>query len=264
VLIVRSFADEATALLVAAQFFEIVVSMFWDRRGAVDRALLSWGSWVVGRLENALEQGPGTRVGVVLSRFVRAWALLGFAGLLVLIPVSWYFHWTQPDAYAALFLGPYTPAAKWIWGGIALLAAPFVVAFAALAAVIVVILACGATIGLVVVVANICLSLVMLVVVPELGPMAFVMAISAEPVPGAGTFRVLQIRPQHKIGMVETRFHSTTYADLAALDGIADFTRSGGTCWKAYANLRRNRRRVRAGATASAMWTLRRHRRGLA
>ena len=228
VLIVRSFADEATALLVAAQFFEIVVSMFWDRRGAVDRALLSWGSWVVGRLENALEQGPGTRVGVVLSRFVRAWALLGFAGLLVLIPVSWYFHWTQPDAYAALFLGPYTPAAKWIWGGIALFAAPFVVAFAALAAVIVVILACGATIGLVVVVANICLSLVMLVVVPELGPMAFVMAISAEPVPGAGTFRVLQIRPQHKIGMVETRFHSTTYADLAALDGIADFIAQRG------------------------------------
>jgi hypothetical protein len=35
--------------------------------------------------------------------------------------------------------------------------------------------------------------------------MAFVMAIS-EPVPGAGIFRVLQIRPQHKIGMVETRF----------------------------------------------------------
>jgi hypothetical protein len=85
------------------------------------------------------------------------------------------------------------------------------------------ILACGATIGLVVVVAIICLSLIMLVVVPELGPMAFVMAISAEPVPGAGIFRVLQIRPEHKIGMVETRFHSTTYADPAALDAMAAF-----------------------------------------
>ena len=63
----------------------------------------------------------------------------------------------------------------------------------------------------------------MLVVAPELGPMAFVMAISAEPVPGAGIFRVLQIRPEHKIGMVETRFHSTTYADLTALDAMAAF-----------------------------------------
>jgi hypothetical protein len=53
--------------------------------------------------------------------------------------------------------------------------------------------------------------------------MAFVMAISAEPVPGAGIFRVLQIRPEHKIGMVDTRFHSTTYADPAALDAMADF-----------------------------------------
>jgi hypothetical protein len=85
--------------------------------------------------------------------------------------------------------------------------------------------ACGATIGFVVIIANICLSLLMLVVVPELGPMAFVMAISAEPVPGAGIFRVLQIRPEHKIGMVETRFHSTTYADPAALDAVAAFVK---------------------------------------
>jgi hypothetical protein len=218
-LIVRSFADEATALLVAAQFFEIVVSMFWGRSGAVDRALLSSGTWLGGRLEQWWE----TRAGGVFSRLVGAWTKLWFAGMAVLIPASWYFYWMQPDVYLAFLFGPYTPTARWIWGGIALLAGPFTVMLAAAAAVVLLILACGATIGLVVVLANICLSLIMLVVVPELGPMVLVMAISAEPVPGAGIFRVLQIRPQHKIGMVETRFHSTTYADSAALDAIATF-----------------------------------------
>jgi hypothetical protein len=215
-LIVRSFADEATALLVAAQFFEIVVTMFWGRSGAVDRALLSLGTW----LGERLDQWMTTRVNVVF--FTLAFALLPGA-MCVLLPVSWYFYWTQPDAYVAFFLGPYTPTAMWIWGGIALLGAPILVPLAAGAAFVLLILVCGATIGLVVVVANICLSLIMLVVVPELGPMAFVMAISAEPVPGAGTFRVLQIRPQHKIGIVETRFHSTTYADPTALDAMAAF-----------------------------------------
>jgi hypothetical protein len=218
-LIVRSFADEATALLVAAQFFEIVVTMFWGRSGAFDRALLSSGTWLGKRLVEWSE----TPVGVVLSRLVLAWTIVSLAGMLVLVPVTWYFYWTQPDAYVAFFLGPYTPTARRVWGGIALFGAPIVVAFAAAASLVLLILACGATIGLVVVVAIICLSLIMLVVVPELGPMAFVMAISAEPVPGAGIFRVLQIRPEHKIGMVETRFHSTTYADPAALDAIVAF-----------------------------------------
>jgi hypothetical protein len=218
-LIVRSFADEATALLVAAQFFEIVVTMFWGRSGAFDRALLSSGTW----LGKWLVEWSKRPVGVVLSRLVLAWTIVSLAGMLVLVPVAWYFYWTQPDAYVAFFLGPYTPTARRVWGGIALFGAPIVVAFAAAASLVLLILACGATIGLVVVVAIMCLSLIMLVVVPELGPMAFVMAISAEPVPGAGIFRVLQIRPEHKIGMVETRFHSTTYADPAALDAMAAF-----------------------------------------
>ena len=164
-LIVRSFADEATALLVAAQFFEIVVSMFWGRSGAVDRALLSSGTWLGGRLE----QWSETRAGGVFSRLVGAWTKLWFAGMAVLIPASWYFYWMQPDVYLAFLFGPYTPTARWIWGGIALLAGPFTVMLAAAAAVVLLILACGATIGLVVVLANICLSLIMLVVVPELG-----------------------------------------------------------------------------------------------
>jgi hypothetical protein len=220
-LIVRSFADEATALLVAAQFFEIVVTMFWGRSGAFQRALLSSGTW----LGKRLVKWSQTPVGVALSRLVVAWAKLSFAGMVVLIPVAWYFYWTQPDAYVAFFLGPYTPTASRVWGGIALFGAPIVVAFAAVASLLLLVLACGATIGFVVIIANICLSLLMLVVVPELGPMAFVMAISAEPVPGAGIFRVLQIRPEHKLGMVETRFHSTTYADPAALDAMAAFVR---------------------------------------
>lgn len=218
-LVVRSFADEATALLVAAQFFEIVVTTFWGRSGAIDRALLSSGTWLVGQLE----QWSTTRIGAAFSRFVGAWMKLFYAGFVVLIPVSWYFYWTQPDAYVAFFLGPYTPTAGNIWAVLALFGAPIVVILAALAAIVLLVLACGATIGLVVIVANICLAMIMLVVVPELGPMALVMAISTEPVPGAGIFRVLQIRPEHKIGMVETRFHSTTYADPAALDGIATF-----------------------------------------
>jgi hypothetical protein len=218
-LIVRSFADEATALLVAAQFFEVVVTMFWGRSGAFDRALLSSGTWLGKRLVEWSERP----VGVVLSRLVLAWTIVSLAGMLVLVPVAWYFYWTQPDAYVAFFLGPYTPTARRVWGGIALFGAPIVVAFAAAASLVLLILACGATIGLVVVVAIMCLSLIMLVVVPELGPMAFVMAMSAEPVPGAGIFRVLQIRPEHKIGMVETRFHSTTYADAAALDAMAAY-----------------------------------------
>ena len=218
-LVVRSFADEATALLVAAQFFEIVVTMFWGRSGAFDRALLSSGAWLGARLV----EWSKTRLGAVLSRLVLAWTIVSIAGMLVLIPVAWYFYWTQPDAYIAFFIGPYTPTATRVWSGIALFGAPIVVVFAAGAALLLLVLACGATIGLVVVVANICLALIMLVVAPELGPMAFVMAISAEPVPGAGIFRVLQIRPEHKIGMVETRFHSTTYADPAALDAMAAF-----------------------------------------
>jgi hypothetical protein len=215
-LIVRSFADEATALLVAAQFFEIVVGIFWGRSGALDRAMLSSGTWLFGRLDHLLK----SRFGAVFSRFVVAWWI---AAMCVLLPVSWYFYWTQPDAYVAFFFGPYTPTAIWIWGGIALFGAPVAVPAALLLAVCLVILACGATIGLVVIIANTCLSLIMLVVVPELGPMTFLLAISAEPVPGAGIFRVMQIKPQHKIGMVETRFHSTTYADSTALDAIAAF-----------------------------------------
>jgi hypothetical protein len=156
-------------------------------------------------------------------RLIVAWTKLSFAGMVVLIPVTWYFYWTQPDAYVAFFIGPYTATATKVWGGIALFAAPIAAALAAVASLFLLLLACGATIGLVVIMANICLALIMLVVVPELGLMAFVMAISAEPVPGAGIFRVLQIRPEHKIGMVETRFHSTTYADPAALDGMAAF-----------------------------------------
>jgi hypothetical protein len=212
-LIVRSFADEATALLVAAQFFEIVVSMFWGRSGAFDRALLSSGAWLFERCGQFFFQ---TRAGV----WVSSWSI---AGVCVLIPVSTYFSWMQPDAYAAFFYGPYTPTAKSIWIGVALFGAPIVLPAALLLAAFLFILVCGVTIGLVVLTANCCLALIMLVVVPELGPMAFFMAISAEPVPGAGIFRVLQIKPQHKIGMVETRFHSTTYADLAALDAIAAF-----------------------------------------
>ena len=223
-LIVRSFADEATALLVAAQFFDILMTMFWGRSGAVDRALLSSGAWLARRLK----QWSETRIGAAFSRFVGAWMKLFYAGFVVLIPVSWYFYWTQPDAYVAFFLGPYTTTARSIWAGLALFGAPSVAMLAALAVILLLILACGATIGLVVVAANICLALIMLVVVPELGPMAFVMAISAEPVPGAGIFRVLQIRPEHKIGMVETRFHSTTYADPAALDAIATFMAGNG------------------------------------
>jgi hypothetical protein len=218
-LVVRSFADEATALLVAAQFFEIVMTVFWGRSGALDRALLSSGTW----LGRRLVQLSKTRAGGALSRLVAAWAALGAAGMVVLIPASWYFYWMRPDTYLAFVFGPYSPTARSIWGGIALLEAPLLSPLAAGTAFLLVVLACGVTIGLVVVAANICLSMIMLVVVPELGPMALVMAISAEPVPGAGIFRVLQIRPEHKIGMVETRFHSTTYADQAALDGMATF-----------------------------------------
>lgn len=223
-LIVRSFADEATALLIAAQFFEIVVSTFWGRSGALDRALLSLGSW----LSERLYQWSKTWVAIVFSFFVRAWMKLFFAVAVVLTPVGWYFswiepdYWTQPDAYAAFWQGHYTRA-KWFWGSIALLWAPLWGLLTVGWALILVILACGATIGLVVVVANVCLSLIMLVVVPELGPMAFVMSVSAEPVPGEGIFRVLQIRPQHEIGTVQTRFHSTTYADPTALDAMAAF-----------------------------------------
>jgi hypothetical protein len=215
-LIVRSFADEATALLVAAQFFEIVVSIFWGRSGAFDRALLSLLGWLVERLGKILE----TPIGLTLSRLVGAWWI---AGMCVLLPVSWYFYWMHPDDYAAFFFGPYTPTIKQIWWVIALFGAPIVVPFALLLTVLLIILACGVTIGLVVIIANVTLALIMLVVVPELGPMTFLMAISAEPVPGEGIFRVLQIKPQHKIGMVETRFHSTTYADPASLDAMADF-----------------------------------------
>jgi hypothetical protein len=107
-LIVRSFADEATALLVAAQFFEIVVTMFWGRSGALERALLSSGTW----LGKRLVEWSQTPVGVALSRLVVAWAKLSFAGMVVLIPVAWYFYWTQPDAYVAFFLGPYTPTTR--------------------------------------------------------------------------------------------------------------------------------------------------------
>jgi hypothetical protein len=226
-LIVRSFADEANALLVAAQFFEIVVSMFWVRRGVVDRALLSLVTW----FDKRLEQCRQTRVGVIVSRWMKLCKLyFHFWALALVAPmalVQLYIYWTQPDVYAEFFLPPRMYTHWRIWGSwallFALLVAPFTIVAAAGAVFFVIMLACGATIGLFVIAANICLSLVMLVVVPELGPMAFVMAISAEPVPGAGIFRVLQITPQHKIGMVETRFHSTTYSDLAALDAMAAF-----------------------------------------
>lgn len=218
-LIVRSFADEATALLVAAQFFDILMTMFWGRSGAIDRALLASGTWLAGQVKQWSEGW----VGIALFHLLGAWAKLFYVEIAVLLPVSCYFYWTQPDAYVAFFLGPYTPTVKNIWAVIALLGAPIVVVLAVLAAIVLLVLALGATVGLVVVAANICLSLIMLVVVPELGPLALIMAISAEPVPGVGIFRVLQIRPEHKIGTVETRFHSTTYADPAALDAITTF-----------------------------------------
>jgi hypothetical protein len=91
----------------------------------------------------------------------------------------------------------------------------------------IIILVCGTTIGIVVDIAILCLALIMLVVVPELGPLAMVMAVSTEPSP-PGSFRVLQIKPLQEIGAYEALMHSITYTNPTALEAIAKFVAGAG------------------------------------
>lgn len=217
-LIVRGPADEANALLVAAQFLEMLVTMFWGHYGAVDRLLTRLGNWGKEQLDRPWFDG--------FSSVLQGWTKFSLAGLVPLVPASWFFYFLRRPEYVAFFMGPYTTTAGVLWACIALIEAPILLGFTVLALLTIVVLVCGSTIGIVVDIAIVCLALVMLVVVPELGPLATVLAVSTEPSP-PGSFRVLQVRPKREFGVDETLMHSLTYTHPTALEAIAKFLAGG-------------------------------------
>ncbi len=158
-----------------------------------------------------------------------SWAVFSLGSLLLIgLPVSWFFYLTHRHQYMAFFLGPYTHTAAIVWACIAVIEAPFVLGFAAVALLLTVILVCGTTIGIAVTAAILCLTLVMLVVVPELGPLAMVLAVSTETSP-PGSFQVLHIPPpEQKLGADEALMHSVTYTNPVALDAIAKLIAAKG------------------------------------
>lgn len=217
--IVRSPADEANALLLAAQFLEMLVTIFWGHYGAFDRLLRRLWNWGGENLERLGETG--------VSRVLQRWARISMAGFVVLLPASWYFYLTRRHEYVAFILGPYTTTAAVVWACIALIEGPLFLGIAAVMPLLIIILVCGGTIGIVVDIAILCLALIMLVVVPELGPLAMVLAVSTEPSP-PGSFRVLQIRPERESGADESLMHSISYTHPAALDAIAKLVAGKG------------------------------------
>jgi hypothetical protein len=213
--IVRSLADEANALLVFAEFLEIIVTFFWGHHGAFDRLLMRLFDWGEEQLERPWVVG--------FTNLFQHWAKFSMAWFVVLLPVSWYFYVMRRHEYVAFFLGPYTTTAVVVWACIALIEAPLFLGFVSALLLIIIMLVCGSTIGIVVGIAILSLALIMLVAVPELGPLAMVLAVSTEPSP-PGLFRLLQIKPEEgELGAVEALMHSTTYTDPAALGAIAKF-----------------------------------------
>jgi len=217
--IIRSPADEANALLLAAQFLEMLVTIFWGHHGAFDRLLIRLWNWG----EEQLDRPWVARFSSVLQ----GWTWYSLAGLVVLLPVSWFFYLLRRHEYVAFFLGPYTTTAGVLWACIALIEAPLFLGLAGAVLLLIIVLVCGGTIGIVVDTAILCLALIMLVVVPELGPLAMILAVSTEPsLPGS--FGVLQIRPEQEIGVEEALMHSLTYTHPRALDAIAKFIAGKG------------------------------------
>ena len=217
--IVRSPADEANALLLVAQFLEILVTIFWGHRGAFDRLLMRLGNWVEEQLER--------RWVASLSSVLQRWYGFSMSAFVILVPASWYFYLMRRHEYVAFFLGPYTTTALILLACIALIEAPLFLTPAVGGLLMIILLVCGSTIGIVVDIAILCLALIMLVVVPELGPLAMVIAVSTEPSP-PGSFGVLQIRPLQEIGAEEALMHSITYTNPTALDAIAKFVAGAG------------------------------------
>lgn len=162
-----------------------------------------------------------------LSSVLEGWFGFLMAAFVILIPTSWYFYLMRRYEYVAFLLGPYMTTAVILWACVALIEAPLFLALTAVGLLMIIIFVCGSSIGIVVDIAILCLALIMLVVVPELGPLAMVLAVSTEPSP-PGSFGVLQIRPLQKIGTDEALMHSITYRNPTALDAIAKFVAGAG------------------------------------
>jgi hypothetical protein len=158
---------------------------------------------------------------VGISRLFINWTWFSSViALIVLPPAAWIFYFADGHGYVGFILGPYTATTLKVWLCIAIAEAPFLLWAAAALALLIVILVCGATFGIVVDAAVVCLAIIMLFVVPELGPLAMILAVSTESVP-PGEFRVRQISPRQEVGARETLMHSTTFSDPEALDAIA-------------------------------------------
>ena len=160
-------------------------------------------------------------------RLFGRWFNYSMVALVALVPVSWYFYLARRHEYVAFFLGPYTHTMAVLWAFISAVEAPVLLVFAAGVLVLAAVAVLGATIGVVVDAAILCLALIMLVVVPELGPLVMVLAVSTEPSP-PGSYQVFQIKPDRKAGAEEALMHSITYANPAALDAIARFVADRG------------------------------------
>jgi hypothetical protein len=223
--IVRPLADEPNRLLGAAGLLETIVTLFWGHSGAFDRLLARIANRIGKWGERQMERPLMVRVWEGL----KTWGIFCVLSGILIAPVSWFFYLTRRHDYIAFFLGPYTHTAAIAWACIAVIEAPIVLAFAAAVLFLTVILACGTTFGIVVTAAILCLVLIMLVVVPELGPLAMVLAVSTETSP-PGSFQVLHIPPPERgLGADEALMHSATYTNPVALDAIAEFVVAKGT-----------------------------------
>jgi hypothetical protein len=223
--VVRGPADEANALLVTMQLLEIVITAFWGHKGALDRWLR--------RLSVGIKHAS---LFVIGSNLFRQWLVVSVILFLgVGIPVSWFIYLTHPHAYLDLFFDPYmffrpyTTRTLVVWAcialTIALIAAPILLGGAAMGLFVGITLLFGVTIGIIVDVAIIGLAFIMLFVVPELGPLAMLLAVSTETSP-PGMFRVLQLTFDQQLETDLTLMHSITYSHPEALDAIATMVAS--------------------------------------
>lgn len=241
-LVVRGPADEANALLAAMQVLEIVIAALWEKRGVLDR-LRNWltppsksaapvldllGCWPVSQSKSATLGAPAESASWVNrhEKLIQRWLWLGsvcvgvIGGAFLYVPALWD---TIPDPQA--FFQPRAASSLVLWACLILIVAvivtPFLLFLGVWGLVFGVALVIGVTIGLVVDAAVIVLALIMLFVVPELGPLALITAVSAEASP-PGTYPVLQLTTEGYDGADRALLHSMTYDHPEAHSAIVE------------------------------------------
>jgi hypothetical protein len=219
-LVIRGPADEANALLVTSQLIELLITSFWGKRGRLDS--------IIRRLKIAFKRAQKRRWRKTWWwKFFRPWIVVdlylgNFLGIVFIIigsaiavfaPTWLVKTLTSPTGYAywEIALGLAFAAVR----------APFIVGFYGVILAVAILFGVGAILGVVVFPALLVLMFVMIPVVPELGPLAAIIAISIEPSP-PGQFTIEQIHAGGKQWRSAFK-HSITYSHPDALRAMADW-----------------------------------------